>query len=242
MSRQRRRPRRTQEIAFLERYAPPLAGPYLEVGSKDYGRAPDLRARFASGCVYVGVDAEAGPGVDVVLDLTAKFDIVDSALAHRRFGTIFCFSTLEHCEQPFRMAENLTRLLRPDGHLVLSVPFSYAFHAYPSDYWRFTPEGVRKLFPKLDFDPNRGAAQMSTSEPFHPLDAEVGRIRFDFSVYWRRGQLLRALSAKLFRLLASLGIWRWLTGYRYVLAPTCIFMVGRQTAGQTTERTDADGQ
>ncbi|HUW55930.1 MAG TPA: methyltransferase domain-containing protein [Planctomycetota bacterium] len=231
MSNRTRRPRRTQELDFLDRYAPPLSGPCLEVGSHDYGVAPDLRERFAPDDVYVGVDAEGGPGVDVVLDLTKPFDEVDSALAHRRFGTIFCFATLEHCEQPFTMADNLTRLLAPDGHLVLSVPFAYAFHAYPSDYWRFTPEGVKRLFPRVQFDPARCAAEMSRPGQFHPLDKDAGRIRFDFSVYWKRGQFLRALSAKFLRVLSHLGIWRWLTGYRYVLAPTCIFMVGTPRSG-----------
>lgn len=231
MTERMRRPRRTQELEFLEHYAPPLAGPTLEVGSKDYGSAPELRTRFTPDDVYIGIDMEPGPGVDVVLDMTLPFDEVDAALGGRRFGTIFCFATLEHCEQPFRMAENLTRLLRPDGHLVLSAPFAYAFHAYPSDYWRFTPEGIRKLFPQLHFDPVRGASEMSRPGQFHPLDKEMGRIRFNGSAYWKRGQFLRALSAKFLRVLSHIGIWRWLTGYRYVLAPTCIFMIGTRRPG-----------
>ena len=42
-------------------------------------------------------------------------------------------------------AANLTRLLRPDGQLCISVPFSWKFHGYPSDYWRFTPDAFRSL-------------------------------------------------------------------------------------------------
>lgn len=229
--------RRTHQITFIERCAPPLAGPYLEVGSKDQGSAKDLKPLFADAGDWVGVDIEGGHGVDVTLDLTADFGEVDSALSGRRFGTVFCFSTLEHCKQPFRMAGNLTRLLRPDGHLVLSVPFAFKFHAFPSDYWRFTPEGVKILFPKLDFDPAHAAAATSRPGEFMPLGKDVGRIRFNSSAHFKSGHPVRAISARFLKLLSRLGIFRWLTGYRYVLAPTNIFMVGTPKASSGTGAT-----
>ena len=37
---------------------------------------------------------------------------------------------------------------------------------------------------------------------------------------------MRGIAAGMLRFLARLGIFRWVTGYRYVLAPTQIFMVG----------------
>jgi hypothetical protein len=36
-------------------------------------------------------------------------------------------------------------VLRPDGLLVLSVPFQYCLHGLPNDYWRFTASGVATL-------------------------------------------------------------------------------------------------
>ena len=62
-----------------------------------------------------GVDMQEGRGVDVVMDLTEGFEQVDKALGRRRFGTIFGLSALEHCREPFKMAENLMRLLKPGG-------------------------------------------------------------------------------------------------------------------------------
>ena len=209
--------RRTHQVTFIERYAPPLSGPYLEVGSRDYGASRSPRTLFDDVDDWVGVDLEPGPGVDVAMDLTADFDEVDEALGGRRFGTIFCFATLEHCAQPFTMAENLTRLLRPDGHLVLGVPFAFKFHAFPSDYWRFTPEGVRKLFPKLEFDPAHAAAATSRPGEFMPLDEHVGRIRFSATAQRKSGHPLRAVSATFLKLLGRIGILRWLTAYRQVL-------------------------
>ena len=36
-------------------------------------------------------------------------------------------------------------------HFSCSVPFVWRIHAYPSDYWRFTKEGVKLLFPRIRF-------------------------------------------------------------------------------------------
>ena len=128
-----------------------LSGPFLEIGSRNYGNTQDLRSLF-KGDTYIGADLSDGDGVDVVLDLTQSFEVIDEKLGHQRFGTIFSFSVMEHCDNPFLMAENMVQLLKPGGKVVLSVPFAWKFHGYPSDYWRFTTEGVKKLFPRIDWD------------------------------------------------------------------------------------------
>ena len=136
------------QCQFVLRHKDALSGPFLEIGSRDYGSTQDLRS-FFPGETYVGVDLSAGDSVDKVLDLTQPFEVIDEALEQQRFGTIFSLSVMEHCDQPFLMAENMTCLLKPGGRIVLSVPFAWKFHGYPSDYWRFTQEGVKKLFPKI---------------------------------------------------------------------------------------------
>lgn len=214
------------QLLYIRQYANQFHGPYLEVGSKDYGSSQDLRSLFAPRERYLGIDMSMGTGVDVVLDVTADFDLIDATLHGLRFGTIFCLSVLEHCELPFRMAENLTRLLAPGGSICLSVPFSWKFHGYPSDYWRFTQEGVKKLFPKLEFNPAQTVAATSREGEMRSVDQEVGLIPFSSKAHWRRRHPLRSLSAVLLRTLARLGIWSWLCGYRYVLAPTNLFMIG----------------
>lgn len=220
---------------FVEKFAGSLAGPFLEVGSKNYGNTQDLRALFVGDREYVGVDMAEGPGVDVVIDLTEDFAAVDAALSGRRFGTIFCLSVLEHCDQPFRMAENLTRLLAPAGCLCVSVPFAWRIHAYPNDYWRFTPAGVRKLFPLLDFDADRCMVATSRPGEFAPIDDDLGKIVFSFSRHRKNGHILRGVSAELLRLLSRIGLFRWVAGYRHVFAPTTVLMVGRRKEGVEDE-------
>jgi hypothetical protein len=215
---------------FIEQRAAQFAAPYLEVGSRNYGSTQDLRSLFAGRGRYVGVDMLAGRGVDLVLDLTRDFADIDAALEGERFGSIFCLSVLEHCDQPFRMAENLTRLLRAGGQLCVSVPFAWQFHGYPSDYWRFTHEGVKKLFPGLEFNLSHGVAAQARAGEMTPLDEDIGKIPFSPRFHRDRGHRLRGISAGLLRTLARTGVLRWLAGYRYVMAPTMVTMIGVRRA------------
>ncbi|MBN2291232.1 MAG: hypothetical protein JXM70_02340 [Pirellulales bacterium] len=219
------------QLRFIEQHAHRFEGPFLETGSKDYGNTQNLRALFIdtadSAVEYVGVDLFDGTGVDVVADLAGDFNEIDSKLDGRRFGTIFCLSVLEHCENPFATAENLVHLLRPGGKICISVPFAFKLHAYPDDFWRFTPSGIRKLFEPLEF---REEDSIWTTElndgDFRQIDQQLGKLPFSLSAHLKSGHPLRGISAKTLSLLAKFGFLRWLAGYRYVLAPTDIIMIG----------------
>jgi SAM-dependent methyltransferase len=214
------------QYLFVEANRAAFEGSYLEVGSRDVGTPGRIRGLFA-GEEYVGLDMEPGEGVDVAADLTWPFERVDSALGGRRFGTVFCLSVLEHCLTPHAMAVNITRLLAPNGRVFVSVPFAWKVHAFPSDYWRFTPDGVRALFPDLVFDTGLDHAATSIVGETFPLDADLGRLSVK-SAGWhfKRGRRMRGFEVGLLRLMSALGPLRWLTRYRYVIHPVMINMVG----------------
>ncbi len=176
------------QLLFVKTLAGSLAGPILEVGSRDYGNTQNFRALF-KGVEYLGIDMQAGKGVDLVLDLTADFESLDSALEGRRFGTIICMSVLEHCSNPFKMAQNIEKLLAEGGILVVGVPFVWELHGFPDDYWRFTPSGIRVLFPNLDFTAYPGAAYSGRKGDSAPLDGNLFCIRFSSKNAETRRQL-----------------------------------------------------
>lgn len=120
----------------------PTRGPVLVSGSKVYASGPDRRAFY--GGEVVGVDMLEGIGVDLVHDLSLPLS--------RTFAHVDCHSVLEHCADPFAVARTLSDCLQPGGSLLLSVPFCWRPHAYPSDYWRFTVEGVKRLFPAIRWE------------------------------------------------------------------------------------------
>jgi SAM-dependent methyltransferase len=120
-----------------------IAGPIYEFGSyqvEGQEKNADLRPLFNEQ-KYVGCDIRNGNGVDLVLD------IQDMALPSASVGTIIAMETLEHVQNPWLAAKEISRVLRKeDGVLIASTPMKCPIHNYPSDYWRFTPEGMKQLF------------------------------------------------------------------------------------------------
>ena len=103
----------------------------------------DRRKMYADA---VGVDCIDGPGVDLVLNL--EWPLPEGL---GQFDHVECRSVLEHSHKPWRLAENIERLMAPGATLDLSVPFVWSLHAYPSDLYRFTAEGVKAIFPGIQW-------------------------------------------------------------------------------------------
>lgn len=123
-----------------------LPEPIVEFGSMqvEQGQPNDLRPLFA-GRKFIGTDMREGPGVDRVEDLRSL------RFADGEVGTAVCLDTLEHCADPMAAARELHRVVSPHGGIcVISSVMLIGIHAYPSDYWRFTPEGFRVLLAAFD--------------------------------------------------------------------------------------------
>ena len=211
---------------FIKQNIEQFAGPYLEVGSKDYGNTQNIKSLFPDTDKYIGTDMEDGKGVDVVLNLAEDISAISDKLANDKFNTIFCLSVLEHCEDPFLVAKNLTSLLKPNGVICISVPFALGFHGYPSDYWRFTHEGIKKLFPKLSFDPETTCSATTKENEFKSTGKDLGRMPISSKYYFKKRQFFRGISIKILATLSKIGILRWLIGYKYIMPPTHIYSIG----------------
>lgn len=119
----------------------PLPGPILEIGSYQVAgqeSVADLRTLFP-GRSYLGLDIRAGRGVDLLAD------VEELPYAAGSIGTILAISTLEHVPHFWRAFDEMYRVLRPDGALIVACPFYFHRHAHPNDYWRFTPEALEML-------------------------------------------------------------------------------------------------
>ena len=77
-------------------------------------------------------------------------DIFDEALPPHSADLVYSNNCLEHVEDPPAAASNIVNLLKPGGICFIRAPFSYRFHPVPNDFWRFSPEGLKILFQKLE--------------------------------------------------------------------------------------------
>ena len=46
----------------------------------------------------------------------------------------------------YKFAKNVTHIIYKGGVIFVSVPFTWEYHGYPDDYWRFTPAAIEYLF------------------------------------------------------------------------------------------------
>lgn len=91
--------------------------------------------------LWIGTDAKAGDGVDIVADLHEI-----AAAVSDPFDAVFCASVLEHVQRPWIVAEQLALITRPGGLLFVQTHQAFPLHGYPEDYWRFTKESLALLF------------------------------------------------------------------------------------------------
>lgn len=98
----------------------------------------NLRSMFP-GRDYVGADFRKGPGVDMVLDLH-NINLPDESV-----GTVFLMDTIEHVEFVRKAINEIYRILKPNGILIMSSVMDFPIHGYPNDYWRFTPSAFESL-------------------------------------------------------------------------------------------------
>jgi SAM-dependent methyltransferase len=87
----------------------------------------------------VTLDAVVGPGVDLIGDIHAM------PLEDESFDCVICTGTLEHVENPARAMVEIYRVLKAGGIAHIDVPFIQGYHADPTDFWRFTIDGLRLL-------------------------------------------------------------------------------------------------
>lgn len=132
---------RLEEHAALSRIE--LSGRVLDLGgdkNSEYLRF--FRGQFNT--TTLNFNEKTQP--DILHDLENPLPIADDSYDHA-----LLMNVLEHIFEYRALLQEIVRVLRPGGSIVLTVPLLYPFHASPGDYHRFTATMLEKELEKEGF-------------------------------------------------------------------------------------------
>lgn len=115
----------------------------LEIGTLQWvdGVSTHHGEWLPSGSTHVKADVQAGADVDVVAD---AHDL--SSFEEGEFDAFIAVSVWEHLRKPWIASAEVARVVKSGGILYVATHFAFPVHGYPSDYSRWTDEGLKALF------------------------------------------------------------------------------------------------
>ncbi len=112
----------------------------LDVGSYDVNG--NYRGLFAGKNIeYVGLDIEAGPNVDIVMDEPYSWHSIED----ESFDYIISGQAFEHIEYPWLTIKEIYKKLKMGGIICVTAPNSTREHRYPYDCYRYFSDGLAAL-------------------------------------------------------------------------------------------------
>ncbi len=121
---------------FVESHAALLTGDVIDIG----GRNGRFRNAFPQATSYriLDIDPQWNP------DICASVE--DIPLEENSVDGIACLAMLEDVPHVQQAIDEMRRILKPGGTILVTVPFFTAIADRPYDYWRFTDDTLRYLF------------------------------------------------------------------------------------------------
>lgn len=119
----------------------------LEVGSYNVNGTPRVVFAPYAPKSYIGVDQEAGPCVDRVVNAT---NLV-ATLGKDSFDVVLSTEMLEHARDWRAAVNSMKSVVKPGGILFITTRGpGFPFHGFPEDHWRYTVPDFQKIFADME--------------------------------------------------------------------------------------------
>jgi len=102
-----------------------------------------------------------------------------SEVESESYPVILCIGLLEHISEPQRFIDELHRILKPGGKVLISCSSCFSFHECPDDYFHYTPYGLEILFKKW----SRFELLQGSCGPFETLGILMQRIHMQCEIF-----------------------------------------------------------
>jgi ubiquinone/menaquinone biosynthesis C-methylase UbiE len=94
---------------------------------------------------YVGIDVSVSGRVAKFKKPDLFYDGTNIPFGDNYFDLVICTQVLEHVSNPLLLIQEMARVCKPDGGVIISLPFVYPEHEVPFDYFRFSSFGTINL-------------------------------------------------------------------------------------------------
>lgn len=114
----------------------------------DYGCGDiPYKPLFGSNVEYVAYDMVGNPKATKFLNNLNTTNEENSS-----YDIVLSSQVLEHVDNPINYLNEISRVLKKEGLLFLSTHGTWMYHPSPKDFWRWTSEGLIKLFQDQNFE------------------------------------------------------------------------------------------
>jgi len=131
----------------IKKIAPTITGSVLDFGcgSKPY------ESLFTNSQSYIGVDIEASGHNHTNSKVDFFYNGKKLPFEDGEFDAVISFEVFEHVFNLEEVLLEINRVLKPDGQLLLSIPFAWDEHEIPFDFARYTSFGICHILNKNGF-------------------------------------------------------------------------------------------
>jgi len=176
----------------VQKFAPYLSGTVLDVGSGSFRRYE----RFLVCEKYLTLDPNPNSGADIISP-AEKIQLADASV-----DSIISTQTLEHVVDPWAVVSEFSRIIKPEGYCLVTVPLWGNLHEEPVDFWRYTKYGLTSLFERAGFSviviDQRGGFFTTSAQMW--IRYFIDRLSLYDSFFWRIWNIF-------FRVIGMTGIW-----------------------------------
>lgn len=160
---------------------------FVETVYATHNSSPQIVAALGRCLSHVGPSdriLNVGSGHSRRLSQTTNFDYVQTPTVDCRgaaerlpfrsgaFNVVITQETLEHVREPDVAVSEMYRVLTPGGLLYCQVPFVIGYHPGPTDFWRFSREGIAQILERAGFSCDEIGIAVGPATGFYRIAVE----------------------------------------------------------------------